>query len=271
MLTINIFFAIILAMYEEELRVATEAVKKAGKILRDGYYSSHRIEIKDGDWREIVTEMDKAADKAIREIIESAFPKHSINSEESAPKEGDVHTWYIDPLDGTTNYATKVPFFDTAIGLVVGRDPVVSVAFNPVMDELFTAAKSSGASLNGKPIRVSDNNDVRNTMINFCHKNRKESVERIVGLFRQLKEDARDLRQLGAGALDICYVAAGRNDIFFNDSKIWDVATSVVIAKEAGARVTDWQGKEWNADSKNVLVTNQHLHEYMLEKLKGLV
>lgn len=259
-------------MYEEELAVAIEAAQAAGKVLKESYGLVHEEREKE-NWQEIVTEVDREADCEIFTVINEAFPKHTIYSEESTHYNKDYSdfVWYIDPLDGTTNYVTQIPFFCTAVGLFKGGEPVIGVVFNPLTNELFVASKDKGAFLNGKKISVSKNSDIKKTLINFCHKNNPKEIERIGKAWSHLKQMGRDLRRLGSGNLDIAFVACGRNDAYFSSSKIFDIAPALIIAKEAGCEITDWSGNEWTQNSDGILITNgTKIHNKLVEVLSKI-
>ncbi|MBI4170526.1 MAG: inositol monophosphatase [Candidatus Aenigmarchaeota archaeon] len=258
-------------MYEYELNIAINAAKAAGKIIQESYGLVLEEKEKE-NWQELVTQIDLEADCEICTILEEEFPDHTIKSEESMHKSGKSEfTWYIDPLDGTTNYVTQIPFFCTAIGLMKGNEPLVGVVFSPITSEIFTAAKGKGAFLNGKKIHVSKNDDIRKTLINFCHKNNPEEIEKIGKAWVQLKQMGRDLRRLGSGNLDIAFVACGRNDAYLSSSKIFDIAPALVIAKEAGCKITDWKNMPWTAASEGILITNgTRIHDQLIEVLSKL-
>ena len=256
-------------MYEKEVRAATKAVRSAGVILKKAWQKPQHITIKE-NWHEVVTEADKKADAIIRKIITSAFPKHSFISEESPPKKGNEFTWYIDPLDGTTNFITHVPFFCSAAGLLKGDTPIIGAVYNPAMNELF-CSNGSNAFLNGKIIHASKNADIRKTLVNYCHKNTPDDVGRIAKVFVTLKLKSRDLRRLGSGNLDICYVACGRNDAYFSSSRIWDIAPALAIARAAGCKITDWSGAKWRIDSPNIVITNgTKIHDDLIAVLSTI-
>lgn len=255
-------------IYEKELATALRAAKSAGIILRKTYGKPLNEQVKDS-WQDTVTSTDLAADKTIKQIISKAFPKHAIFSEESTTQ-GSEATWYVDPLDGTTNFVTHIPFFCTAIGLAKSNEPVVGAVFDPLANELFYAAKGKGAFLNGKRIHCSNNKEIKKTLINFCHKNIKQDIEKINSVWTELKLLGRDLRRLGSGNLDIGFVAAGRNDAYFSNSKIFDIAPALIIAREAGCKVTDWSGQEWNIDSENIIITNGKVHDSLLDILRKI-
>lgn len=249
-------------------RVAVEAVKEAGKVIRENFGHVKDLRIKHGDWRDLVTDVDLKSNQIIMEILKENFPEHNIISEESKPleKESD-YTWFVDPMDGTTNYTLAIPFIGTCMGLVFRGKPILGVVYNPIIDELFVGESGKGATMNGNKIRVSENSELKKTLVNFCHDNTSQSIEIVEKLFAYFKTNSRDYRRLGSGSLDICWVACGRNDIYFRpDMILHDVVPGYVIAKEAGAKITDWQDRPWVLESKDLLATNgTKIHEEVLE------
>jgi myo-inositol-1(or 4)-monophosphatase len=182
-------------------------------------------------------------------------------------KESD-YLWIIDPLDGTTNYAFQNPFFDVSLGLAYKGNPILGVILYPPQNELFYAEKEKGAYLNEARITVSDTRDVENSIIAFCHGRDKESVKRMINAFSRLKLINNKVRQLGAAALELCYVACGRIDAFYMVGiNPWDVAAGAIILKEAHGKATDFSGKEFNVGSRDILGSNARTHDRLLEIL----
>lgn len=252
------------------LDTAIKAVKAGGQILKENYGEITSLKMKGGNWREVSSQIDLDSNKIMLEIIQQAYPDHNIISEESIlPSKNSDYTWYVDPLDGTTNYLMKNPFFVASAGLVYKDEVILGAIYNPILDELFVGEKDKGATLNNQKIEVSKNNNLKLTIVNYCHAEDDEAVHQISKYYDRFKIEARDFRRLGSGGLDICYLACGRYDVYFsNNDRIWDVIPGYIIAKEAGAVVTDWQGHEWGPESNTLLMTNKELHNKMLELLK---
>jgi myo-inositol-1(or 4)-monophosphatase len=252
----------------DPFKIALLAVKKAGHILLRYYNKAITIRTKNGNWQELVTNADLAANKAIVAILKKT--NYAIFSEEGEKTEAD-YTWYIDPLDGTTNYITHIPFWCTAVGLVKEQKPILGIVYNPLINELFTAQFGKGAKLNGKSIHVSKNSDLKKTVINYCHPNLPKEIKKMAKLYLKLKLESRDLRRFGSAGLDLSYLAAGRYDVLIHTNTTlapWDFVAGYVIASEAGAKITDWLGRPWTIKSKNMLATNSLLHQKMLKILK---
>ncbi len=252
-----------------ELLQAIKAAKAAGKIIKANYQKGQVLSFKGSNER--VTNVDLLAEKAILNILKKAFPSHSFYSEE-AGKERKVsdYLWAIDPLDGTTNYTIMNPFFNTSIGLAYRGEPVLGVVYNPIQDELFFAEKGKGAFLNHTRIHVSTRAELSRAVIGACYgaKN-QEAVQRAVRLYAKLKLQAtRMTRQFGSAALELCYVAAGRIEAFeMSDLNAYDVAAGAIIAKEAGATVTDFSGKLFTLKARDILASNGIVHQELLKIL----
>lgn len=249
------------------MKVAVEAVKESGKVIRENFGHVKGLRIKHGDWRDLVTDIDIEANKIILNILKENFPEHNIISEEAKPFErGSDYVWFVDPMDGTTNYTVAFPFIGTCIGLTFKGKPILGVVYNPIIDEFFVGEDGKGATLNGEEIRVSENSELKKTIVSFCHMNTPESIMSVEKPFRYFKTNARDYRKFGSGGLEICWVACGRNDVYFRpDVVLHDVIPGYVIAKESGAKITDWQNRPWKLESKNLLVTNgTKIHENVL-------
>ncbi|MDA8403484.1 MAG: inositol monophosphatase family protein [Desulfobacteraceae bacterium] len=216
---------------------------------------------------DLVTEADIESEKSIIQTIRLRFPDHEFMAEESgltrtAPS---PCQWIIDPLDGTTNFTHRIPIFCTSIAFAVNDEVLVGVVLNPVSGELFTAVRGKGAFLNSTPIHVSDKKNISESLLvtGFPY-NIAQSVEPTLGRFKNCLEAAQGIRRLGSAALDLCFVACGRFEGFWEENlKPWDTAAGVLIAEEAGARVTDFSGNPYALDKKEILATNNHIHEEM--------
>lgn len=250
---------------------AVKIVKEAGKILMENYGKVKSIRVKGGNWHELLTNVDMESNNLIIRMLKGTFPEHNIISEESRHKKTESeYTWYVDPLDGTTNYSMEVPFFCVALGLVKNREIILGVVYNPATRELFIGKEGKKSTLNGRVIRVSINQELKKTVVNYCHLNVPKEIEKIGKLFTVFKESSRDLRRLGSGNLDLCYLACGRNDVYIHtNNPSYDLVGGSIIAKGAGARITDWDNKPWGLESKNLLVTNGKLHKEVLDIIKN--
>ena len=211
-----------------------------------------------------------ALKKQIIQTIRSRFPDHAILAEESGANPGVPDCqWIIDPLDGTTNFAHQLPIFAVSIAFSFRGEVTVGIVLNPVSGELFTAVRGRGAELNGRPIRVSETKHVSESLLvtGFPY-NFEEILESAMGRFRSCLRASRGVRRLGAAALDLCFVACGRFDGFWEENlKPWDTAAGMLIASEAGAEVTDFKGKAFAIDDREILATNGSIHRELMSLL----
>jgi len=249
-------------MFDKELAVAREAAKAAGEILSRMLGNAHHI-VKKGVI-DLVTEVDLAAEKIILEIVSRNFPEDNILSEEAGKRdESSNRTWLIDPLDGTTNFAHRFPFFAVSIALEIENEVVLGIVYNPYMNEFFEAAKGKGAYLNDEPLRVSATFSLQESLLatGFPY-DVHERPEKIMGLLEKMTVRAQGIRRLGSAALDLCYVAAGRLDGFWEESlNPWDTGAGDIVVREAGGRLTTFLGGPYHPYLKSVVASNGLIHE----------
>ena len=218
---------------------------------------------------DLVTEVDIEVERVFRELIAERFPTHAVLAEELGGS-ADVPSgpcWVFDPIDGTTNFAHGLPIFCASLALEIDGQAVVAAVYDPTRQELFTAERGGGAHLNGKPMRVSAARELVDAMLvtGFPY-DVHQRVDEIVGLFAAFVGRARAVRRLGSAAIDLCYVAAGRLDGFWeSDLKPWDIAGGALIVSEAGGRVTMMDGEPFSSRGRHVLASNALLHQPMLE------
>jgi myo-inositol-1(or 4)-monophosphatase len=251
------------------LQVAITAAKEAGRIQMEHFGHSHSIEYK-GDFNP-VTKVDKLCDQTISRIILDAFPDHDLMTEESPFKEkGSPWRWIVDPLDGTTNYMHGFPCFCISIGLEVEGEVRLGVVYNPVLDELFQAERGRGAFLNGNRISVSRIDHLKRSLLctGFPY-DVHEHADFYLRYFRQFITRSFAIRRPGSAAIDLCYLAAGRFDGFWElKLHAWDVAASSLMVTEAGGKVTDFQGQSFSIYSQEILASNGLIHEEMLQVIQ---
>ncbi len=246
-------------------RVGIAAAYKAGRILGSRYGRISRIDKKGSI--DLVTEADTESEKVIIDTIQKAFPNHTILAEESGLNSGESrHKWIVDPLDGTTNFSHQLGIFSVSIAFALNDQTVFGVVLNPETRELFTAVKGKGAFLNGRPIGVSNSPSVSESLLvtGFPY-NLKDLFEPLVARFSNCLKASQGVRRLGSAAIDLCFLACGRFDGFWEQNlKPWDTAAAALIAREAGAIVTDFSNKPYTIDKKEILATNGKIHEEML-------
>lgn len=252
------------------LAAAIDAARAAGRIQVQALGRPHTIGYK-GE-TDLVTEVDRASEKTIVERIRRTFPDHDFLLEESPfrPK-GSSFLWIVDPLDGTTNYAHGLPHFCSSIALEHKGHTLVGVVFDPIRRELFTALRGGGAFLNGRRIRVSrETRLIRSMLATGFPKNIRTVRDKNLRRFARALLEVRGIRRSGSAALDLCYLAAGRIDGYWVlNLAPWDSAAGILAAREAGARVTDLNGKPTRFGCHGIVATNGKIHAALLNLLSG--
>jgi myo-inositol-1(or 4)-monophosphatase len=249
----------------EYAEFASEAVRAAGAILRERFGRPHDVRFK--GTVDLVTEADRAAEALIAELIRERYPGHHLLGEEGArgAEAPSPFRWVVDPLDGTTNFAHNLPHFAVSIGLERQGKPVVGAVYDPLRDELFLGVHGGGATLNGAPLRVSATDDLLRSLLVTGFSYDFARREHQADLWRQFLLRVQAIRQTGSAALNLCYVAAGRLDGYWERGIApWDVSAGAVVLREAGGTLTDFAGGPFRSDDRVVLASNGHLHEAML-------
>jgi myo-inositol-1(or 4)-monophosphatase len=254
------------------LSTAVEAVVRAGDMQMARFGSSVRVDKK--GVIDLVTEIDIEVERMFRALIAERFPDHDVLAEEMGQtRAGARHRWVFDPLDGTTNYAHGIPIFCATVALEIDEVPTVAAVYDPNRRELFTAERAVGAWLNGEPLHVSSPQTLIDSVLvtGFPYDIREpHRLQETVRLFAAFLGHARAVRRLGSAAIDLCWVAAGRMEGFWEEAlKPWDVMGGALIVQEAGGRVTGVDGSPWNAHNGHVLASNGHVHEEMLAVIRS--
>ncbi len=245
--------------------------RQAGEILRSGFGQEHTIQHKGAT--DLVTEIDQRSESLIIQTIRQNYPSHAILTEESGDLEGDLdHCWYIDPLDGTINYAHSVPIFCVSLAYASHNEVILGVIYDPMHDECFYAERGKGAWLNGKPIHVSDTPDLIHCLLatGFPY-DKWDSPLNNLDYFNRFSRMTQGVRRLGSAALDLSYVASGRLDGFWEVSlKAWDIAAGALIVKEAGGVVSKLFGSPHSLVAPvSILSANPSVYPLMLSLLKA--
>ncbi|RYR12074.1 hypothetical protein Ahy_B04g069601 isoform D [Arachis hypogaea] len=260
------------------LASAVDAARKAGEvifIIRKGFYQTKHVEHK--GQVDLVTETDKACEDLIFNHLKNLYPTHKFIGEETTAACGtteltDEPTWIVDPLDGTTNFVHGFPFVCVSIGLTIGKVPTVGVVYNPIIDELFTGVHGKGAFLNGKPIKVSTKTDLISSLLatEAGTKRDKVTLDASTKRINSLLSKVRSLRMSGSCALNLCGIACGRLDVFYETGfgGPWDVAGGAVIVTEAGGVVFDPSGAEFDVTAQRVAASNPSLKDAFVEALR---
>lgn len=243
--------------------------REAGAILRAGYSKEHQVSYK--GVIDLVTEMDHQSEAYLIGEVQKKYPDHHIVTEETGVIQGnDEHKWYIDPLDGTVNYAHHIPIFCVSVAYAFRGELTLGVVYDPMRDELFSAERGNGAFLNGKPTRVSGVTELQKSLLvtGFPYDAWNTAQDNFVNFVRFAKL-TQGVRRLGSAALDLCYVAAGRFDGFWELAlKPWDVAAGGLICREAGARTTNVDGNDdFISPPQSIVSSAPAIHARMLEVL----
>ena len=248
------------------LNFAIRVARDAGRLLRDRVGT--RIDVAHKGAINIVTDVNIASEKLIREAIATQYPRHQVLAEEGGLDESSSeYRWVIDPLDGTTNYAHGYPVFCVSIALEYQGETILGVVYDPMRDELFTAERGGGAALNNRPIRVSSTASMMESLLStgFPYDIR---TSRLTNLdhWANFAMNAQALRRDGAAALDLSYVACGRYDGFWElNLSPWDMAAGSLIVREAGGRVSDFGGGEFSSYNPEIIASNGLIHDRMVE------
>lgn len=247
-----------------------EWVKQAGEILRAGYGKRHTITLKGRV--DLVTEVDAQSEALLLSLLRGKYPDHTIYAEESGEiNGGNGHTWYIDPVDGTTNYAHGLPFFCISIAYAEHGKLRLGVVYDPITDECFSAEAGKGAWLNGEPIHVSGTEElISSLLVTGFPYNIATTQNTNLNYFARFANLTQGVRRLGSAALDLCYVACGRIDGYWEMGlKPWDMTAGALINQEAGAKVTTMTGDEnFLRPPYDLIVANPTLHSRMLQTIR---
>jgi myo-inositol-1(or 4)-monophosphatase len=252
------------------LAVARAAAREAGALQRRNVSRRKRIGTK-GYATNLVTDTDRASERVIMARLQRAFPHHGILSEETAHvKPAADLQWYVDPLDGTTNFAHGFPMFCVSIALAKGNRPLVGVVYQPMLDHLFCAVRGKGATLNGRRIRVSRTRNLSDALLGTGFPfDARTSVQNNLNYFAQFVGHARAIRRAGSAAYDLCAVAAGWYDGFWETKlNAWDVAAGLLLIEEAGGRTSDYQGGPANLHGRTFVVSNGRIHDAMFRVMR---
>jgi myo-inositol-1(or 4)-monophosphatase len=244
----------------------TEIAREAGSLLREYFHRRVKIEYK-GD-ADLVTEADRASEKLILERIRTYWPSHEVIGEEGAKIEtGSDYRWYVDPLDGTTNFAHSYPVFCVSLGLAFRGKRKAAVLYDPTRDELFAAELGKGAFLNGQKIEVSKTPELAQSLVSTGFPSHKRHKNPNIYFYHQLTLRTHGVRRAGSAALDLASVACGRYDGFWEfNLNAWDTAAGILIVEEAGGKVTGFQGQPLAIPDRDVLASNGLIHAQLLHE-----
>jgi myo-inositol-1(or 4)-monophosphatase len=244
--------------------------REAGELIRGGFGTLFEIEYKT-NVKNLVTHIDKASEKLIIDFIKKKYPSHSILAEESGEdNRGSEYLWVIDPLDGTTNFAHGLPIFSVSIGLQKNNEIICGVIYDVMQDVMFSSERGSGAYANGKEIRVNENHQLSHSLLvtGFPY-NIADNPEGALDKFITITKASRGIRRLGSAAIDLCYVANGIFDGFWEiHLHPWDMCAGMLLIEEAGGEISGFRGEAVDIFTKKILATNGRIHGELMSYLK---
>jgi len=252
----------------------TTIAREAGALLIQYFHQGLKIEYK-GD-ADLVTAADRASEALIRERIKKSFPSHDVLGEEQGLNDqGGDYRWYVDPLDGTTNFAHGYPVFCVSMALehraAAKPQRIAGVVYDPTRDEIFTAELGNGAQLNGKPISVSKITQLTESLVATGFPSHKRHKNPNIFFYHQITLRTHGVRRAGSAALDLCNVACGRFDGFWEfNLNPWDTAAGALIVEEAGGKVSRFDGSAFQLDSKETLASNGSIHDALVQEFQEI-
>jgi myo-inositol-1(or 4)-monophosphatase len=241
------------------VNIAVRAARRAGEVMVRQMNQLESLNVVEKSRGDFVSQVDQAAEAAIIEIIRDHYPDHAILAEESGAAGDHEYQWIIDPLDGTTNYLHGFPVFSVSIAVARRGEIEHGVVYDPLRQEIFTASRGQGAQLDGRRIRVSKRTSLKPSLVatGFPYRANLKYIDRYMSMLRVVMLETAGVRRPGSAALDLCYVAAGRVDAFFEFGlQKWDIAAGALMIREAGGRISDFHGTDGYLDSGNVVAGN---------------
>lgn len=246
-------------------KVALNAVRQSGGMLKREYAKFNRLDVRLKSHHEVLTKADLMSQEIIIKELVKYFPGYGMVSEEKEKtKNYSEYVWYLDPIDGTTNFTMHNPLWTISLALVKNDEIIFGLIYAPILEETYIAQAGQGAELNGRKISVSaiKEGKVLNT---FCHGANNADIKKALAYWRKQKLNELDCRQMGSAALELSYVAAGRVESFVAPgTHDWDVAAGVLLVREAGGKVTDFKGRDWRLGEPNIAASNGKVHAQIL-------
>ncbi len=255
------------------LTIAVRAARNAGDLIRRSSDNINQLSVNEKTRNDFTSEVDWKTEQEIIKVLRASFPDHAILAEESGEKVGNDYVWIIYPIDGTTNFLHGFPHYCVSIALKNKNKLEIGVVYDPLRDELFTAERGGGATLNNRKIRVTKPNSLTGTLIGtgFPFKF-QQHLDTYLSMFRALTLDTAGIRRAGSAALDLAYVAAGRMDGYWEIGlKPWDMAAGILLVQEAGGAVTDFSFKDQFMQSGNVIAGSPKMHQLMYQAIEPFV
>jgi len=256
--------------HDSFLPAMSAIAREAGALLMDYFHQHLKIEYK-GE-ADLVTAADRASEVLIRDRIRKQWPAHDVLGEEQGlSDQGSEYRWYVDPLDGTTNFAHGFPVFCVSMGLEHMGRRIAAVVYDPTRDELFSAEQGKGAQLNGETIHVSKTATLKESLLATGFPSQKRHKNPNIYFYHQITLHTHGVRRAGSAALDLCNVASGRFDGFWEfNLNPWDTAAGVLIVEEAGGKVTRFDGSPFVIDSRETVASNRLIHEALVKEFEEI-
>ena len=250
------------------INIFEKAVRKAGKSLLRDFGEVENLQIQSKSLGDFVTSSDIKTEKILLETLQYYYPNATYITEESNNIKGDDETIVIDPIDGTTNFIHGIPLFGFFLWRILNHAITDGVIFNPILNEFYWASKGMGAWCNNKRLRVSKRQDFMDCIIGTGIPHANRIYSNYLQEIENISKNSSGLRRMGAASIDLAFVAAGKLDADWERNlNLWDVSAGIILVKEAGGKVTQPNGDEWNLESKDILVSNLNIHEIIKEKL----
>jgi myo-inositol-1(or 4)-monophosphatase len=248
----------------------TAIAREAGTLLLEFFDKNIRIEYK-GD-ADLVTAADRKSEALIRERIRQTWPGHDVLGEEEGLRDtGSEYRWYVDPLDGTTNFAHGFPVFCVSMAVEHKDAMIAGVVYDPTRGEIFAAERGKGATLNDRPIHVSQTNRLKESLVGTGFPSHKRHKNPNIHFYHQITLRSHGVRRAGSAALDLCYVACGRMDGFWEfNLNPWDTAAGVLVVEEAGGQVSDFRGGRFELQSRETLASNGLIHDELIREFQAI-
>ncbi len=258
---------------QTEKTIIIKTMRQAGKLLMQKFTTLNRAVVREKSQHEVVTPADLASEKIILSSLKKNFPHHHILSEEAGliAHGSSEYLWIVDPLDGTTNFSMGNPLFSISIALAKNNQIILGVIYIPFLNELYLAEKGQPSKLNNKKIKVSSVNQIKHALLTFCHGNNLTSIKQATHIHYHFKTAAKDIRQIGSAAIELCWVARGKTEaIIIPGAHPWDVAAGSLIVRQAGGIVTDMLGHDWTPKSKGIIATNKKINDTLIRHIKNI-
>lgn len=249
-----------------------EIIKEAGEILKSGYFSKKDVTFK--ATKDLVTKYDVAVENFLKEKFQEEFSDFNVIAEESDNTDLVFkNSIIVDPIDGTTNFVNKVPHTCISVGVYKEKKPFIGIVYNPILDELYTAVVGEGAFLNGERISVSDENVFQKSLLStgfpYSNATNQDDLNDVIKKMKDILPRCQDIRRLGSAAIDLCFVARGTYEGYYEmNLKAWDVSAGLIILQEAGGKVTTLDGSEYTLfEDKYIVASNNHIHNDLITNL----